>query len=120
MSSPDFTYGFDENQRTAMVTANEQVRDLIHQLLFTTPGERVMRPEFGSGLLQLTFEPNSDELASATRMLIVGALQEYLADRIRAHDVQVESRGPAIEVTVDYTVLATQARTVTQLSGARP
>lgn len=118
MSSPDFSYGFDANQRTAMVSANAQVRDLIHQLLFTTPGERVMRPDFGSGLLQLTFEPNSEELASATRMLVVAALQETLSDHLVTNDVQIFSEGGDLEVTVDYTVLATQTRVITRLTGA--
>ena len=48
----------------------DHVRDLIEQVLFTTPGERVNRPTFGSGLLQLVFAPNSDALAAATEMTV--------------------------------------------------
>ena len=49
-------------------------------MLFTAPGERVNRPDFGSGLLQLVFAPNSDELAGATQFLVQGALQQWLGD----------------------------------------
>ena len=51
---------------------DEHVRDLIEQLLFTSPGERVMRPDFGCGLLDLVFAPNSPELASTPRALRAG------------------------------------------------
>ena len=62
---------------------DEHVRDLIEQVLFTRPGERVNRPGFGSGLQQLVFAPNSPELAAAVQFLVQGALQQYLADVIR-------------------------------------
>jgi phage baseplate assembly protein W len=71
----DYPYRFDGRGRTATTTHDEHVRDMIEQLLFTTPGERVMRPDFGSGLMQLVFAPVDDELASATQLLVHGALQ---------------------------------------------
>jgi uncharacterized protein len=118
MTSPDFPYRFDSRNRTAMAAGDAQIRDLIEQLLFTTPGERVMRPDFGSGLLQLTFAPNGEELAAATKMLVQGALQEFLADRIKVHDVQIEAYDGTLKVAVDYTVTATQARRVERIDGA--
>ena len=48
----DFPYHFDGRDRTATVTEAEHVRDLIEQILFTSPGERVNRPEFGAGILE--------------------------------------------------------------------
>ena len=71
----------------------DHIRDLIAQVLFTSPGERVMRPDFGSGLLQLVFAPNSDVLAATTQMLVQSALQRWLGDRILVEAVSVESRG---------------------------
>ena len=61
----DFPFHFDDRGRTATTTLDDHVRDLIEQLLFTSPGERVNRPDFGAGLLQLVFAPNSAELAAA-------------------------------------------------------
>ena len=79
-------------------------------MLFTAPGERVNRPEFGSGLLQLVFAPNSDELAATTQFLVQGALQQWLGDLIEVEAVQVEAEDPTLRVTVQYVVRRTQKR----------
>ena len=104
----DYPYHFDFRGLTGEATTDDHIRDLIHQVLFTAPGERVNRPDFGAGLLQLTFEPNSDELASATRFLIQSALQRWLSDRISVENVLVENRDAAFHVTVEYILLRTQ------------
>ena len=51
----DFPYHFDSHGRTAAIDYDAHIRDLIEQVLFTAPGERVNRPDFGSGLLRLVF-----------------------------------------------------------------
>ena len=81
----DFPFHFDDRGRTAPTDDDDHVRDMIEQLLFTSPGERVNRPDFGSGLLQLVFAPNSPELAAAVQFMVQAALQQYLGDLI---DVQ--------------------------------
>ena len=73
-------------------TSDDHIRDLIEQVLFTAPGERVNRPNFGSGLLQLVFAPNSDELAAATQFLVQGALQQWLGDLIQVEGVERRER----------------------------
>ena len=55
----DFPFHFDARGRTATPPTTDHIRDMIEQLLFTAPGERVNRPDFGSGLLQMVFAPNS-------------------------------------------------------------
>lgn len=112
MVNVDFPYHYDGRGRTAATDEADHIRDLVHQLLFTSPGERVMRPSFGSGLLQLVFAPNREELAAATQMLVQGALQEWLGDRIQVNGVQVRAEDATLQVTVDYTVLKTQQRCV--------
>jgi len=112
----DFPYRVDDRGRTAEVDGDGHVRDMIEQLLFTTPGERVNRPDFGSGLMQLVFAPNSDELAATLQMLVQGALQQWLGDRIRVEEVVAESEDATLTVTVRYVVLATQERVTTQFS----
>ena len=104
----DFPYRFDGRGRTAETDDNEHIRDLIEQVLFTAPGERVNRPSFGSGLLRLVFAPNSDELAAATQFLVQGSLQQWLGDLIEVNDVQVVSDDATLAVTVVYTVRRTQ------------
>lgn len=114
MMNIDYPYHFDRTGRTADTTADEHIRDMIEQVLFTSPGERVNRPTFGCGLLQLVFEPNSSELAAATQYLVQGALQQWLGDLIRVEGVQVESEESTVRVMVQYTILRTQQRQTAQ------
>jgi phage baseplate assembly protein W len=116
----DFPYHFDTLGRTATASDDDHLRDMIHAVLFTAPGERVNRPEFGSGLLQMVFAPNSDELATATQFLVQGSLQRYLGDLISVEGVTVENEDSILRVTVAYTVRRTQERRVDQFSRAEP
>jgi phage baseplate assembly protein W len=104
----DYPYRFDGRGRTAETDDNEHIRDLIEQVLFTAPGERVNRPTFGSGLMRLVFAPNSEELAAATQFLVQGSLQQWLGDLIEVNDVQVVSEDSTLAVVVQYTVRRTQ------------
>jgi len=112
----DFQYSFSSRGRTADTTDDEHIRDLIEQVLFTAPGERVNRPDFGSGLMRLVFTPNSDELAAATQFLVQGSLQQWLGDLIEVNDVQVQSSDSSLLVVVQYTVRRTQQQQVAQFS----
>jgi phage baseplate assembly protein W len=105
MSDLDFPYRFDGLGRTATTDRDEHIRDLIEQVLLTAPGERVMRPDFGSGMLALVFEPNTSTLAATTQVLIQGALQQNLSDLIAVQAVQVVNDDAALRVEVSYVVL---------------
>lgn len=100
----------DARGRTAQTDTAAHLRDLIAQVLFTVPGERVNRPTFGSGLHQLVFAPNSDELATATQFMVQGALQQWLGDLIQVTAVAVQSEDAALRVTVEYLVRRTGER----------
>ena len=117
----DFPFHFDGRGKTAETSPEDYIRDLIEQVLFTVPGERVNQPEFGSGLLQLVFAPNSSELATATQALVQSALQRWLGDLIAIEGVEVESREETIRVTVKYVIRRTGTSQVAQFSreGAR-
>ncbi|HEY5306877.1 MAG TPA: GPW/gp25 family protein [Casimicrobiaceae bacterium] len=106
MTTLDHPYHFDGRGRTATTDALEHIRDLIEQVLFTAPGERVMRPDFGAGLLALVFEPNSSTLAATTQFLVQSGLQQHLSELIAVNAVTVENDDAALRVTVAYTVLA--------------
>ena len=112
----DFPYQIDRLGRTAAPDADAHIRDMIEQLLFTMPGERVMRPTFGSGLAQLVFQPNSEELATAVQFLVQGSLQQWLGELIVVEAVQVTSTESTIEVLVQYVLRRTQERQVEQFS----
>src|SRR5215510_8620224 len=100
MANLDYPYHFDGSGRTAETDGDAHIRDLIEQVLFTAPGERVNRPDFGSGLMQLVFAPNSDELAATTQFLAQGALQQWLGDLIEIESVQVQAVDATLTVTV--------------------
>jgi phage baseplate assembly protein W len=104
----DFPYHFDTRGRTAAIDYDAHIRDLIEQVLFTAPGERVNRPDFGSDLLRLVFAPNSDQLAATTQYLVQGSLQQYLGDLIQVDAVEVENEDSTLRVTVRYLIKRTQ------------
>ncbi len=97
-----YPYAHDRSGRTAATDQARHVRDLIEQLLFTEPGERVMRPDLGSGVAQLVFAPNAPELAGATQMLVQAALQKWLGGWITVLGVRVEALEAELRVTVQY------------------
>ena len=87
MQTLDYPYHFDGRGRTATTGEADHIRDLIEQVLFTSPGERVMRPDFGAGLLALVFEPNSSTLAATTQFLVQSGLQQHLSHLIAVNAV---------------------------------
>jgi phage baseplate assembly protein W len=107
-----FPLSFDGRGRTAQATTSEHIRDLIEQVLFTAPGERVNRPTFGSGVMQLVFAPNGDALAATTQMTVQGALQQWLGEHILVEAVDVANDDAKLTVTIQYTVRATGVREV--------
>jgi uncharacterized protein len=122
MTQIDHPFGFDGRGRTADTSLDDHVRDLIEQVLFTSPGERVNRPDFGSGVLQLVFAPNSAELAATSQFLVQGALHQWLGDLVEVEAVEVESDDATLRVTVAYGVRRGQRREVArfELGGAAP
>ncbi|MBA2715176.1 MAG: GPW/gp25 family protein [Rubrobacteraceae bacterium] len=103
----DHPLHLDGRGRVATTDADDHVRDMIYQVLFTNPGERVNLPDFGCGLLQLVFEPNSEALATATQFLVHGSLQRWLADVIQVDRVEISNREERLAVEVAYTRLDT-------------
>jgi phage baseplate assembly protein W len=111
----DFPFHFDRLGRTATLGPerdDDHIEQMIEELLFTNPGERVNRPDFGSGLLQLVFAPNSPELAATLQFTLQGALQRWLGDRIDLQSVAVTSESSAVQVVVSYVVRKTGAAQV--------
>ncbi len=103
----DFSYHFDSRGRTATTDRDDHVRDMIEQLIFTNPGERVNRPDFGSGLLQLVFGPNSPELAATVQFTLQAALQRWLGDLIQVRDLEVTSEDSTLRISLTYALVAT-------------
>ena len=114
----DFPFHFDGRGRTAATDDDDHIRDMIEEFLFTNPGERVNRPDFGAGLLQLVFAPNSPELATAVQFTIQAGLQRWLSDLIEVRNLQVTSDDAKLQVEVQYIVKRTgEQRSGTFVSG---
>jgi phage baseplate assembly protein W len=103
----DFPLHFNNRGRTAETDDDDHIRDMIEEFLFTNPGERVNRPDFGSGLLQMVFAPNSPEIASALQLTIQAGLQRWLGDVIVVQKVEVTSEEATLNVLVQYVVRRT-------------
>ena len=116
MMQIDYPFHLDGRGRTAYANRVEHIRDLIEQVLFTEPGERVNRPTFGSGLMQMVFAPNSDEQATAIQFLVQGALQQWLGDLVEIEVVQVENHDASMIVKIQYVVRQDQQRQVAEFS----
>ena len=118
MTAPtlDFPYHVDGRGRTATTGEDDHVRDMIWQVLFTSPGERVNRADFGCGLQALLFMPNSDVLAAASEALVKASLQKWLEVEIEVEAVEVAAIDSRLEVTVAYTRRATGERRVEEFT----
>lgn len=108
----NFPYQFDGRGRTEEAALADYVRQLVEQVLFTSPGERVNLPDFGSGLLQLPFAPNSMEMAAATRFSVESALQKWLSSYVKVQSVTASASDATLNVTVEYSLINTDVTQV--------
>lgn len=119
MMNVDFPFRFDGRRRTALADDDEHLRDMIEQFLFTSAGERVNRPDFGSGLMQLVFAPNSPEVAAALQHTVSAGLQRWLGDLIEVRALEVTSEDAVLRVALQYAVRRTgEVRSATFEQGA--
>jgi phage baseplate assembly protein W len=96
-----------QSGRTATTGDADHIRDMLEQLLFTNPGERVNRPTFGSGLLGRVFEPNSPEQAAVLQATMQAAVLQELGDLIELQTLEVTSEEEALRVIVNYAIRET-------------
>jgi uncharacterized protein len=123
MTRTDYAYPFridPASGQGAQTTYVSHVEQMIWQILLTAPGERVDLPEFGCGLRQLLFAPNSDALQATTSLMVRQSLARWLAGQIQVIGVTV-SPGPGgdysqIVVLVDYVLVETQSQQQTQVT----
>lgn len=103
----DYPWHFDDRGRTATTGDDAHIRDMLEQLIFTSPGERVNRPEFGSGIMQLVFAPNSPEVATGLQFSVQAAIQRWMSDLIELQHLSVVSEEARLSVDIRYLVRRT-------------
>jgi len=102
-----------EIERTGEVATAEtdaHIEQMIEQILFTNPGERVNRPDFGCGIYGMVFEPMSGEMIAVTQALVRGNLLKWLGDRIHLEQLEVEAQDSKLVVSITYVILRTGQR----------
>jgi phage baseplate assembly protein W len=122
MSRHDYAFPFridPVSGQAAQSPYGTHVEQMIRQVLLTAPGERVDLPEFGCGLRQLIFAPNSDALHATTQLIVRKALERWLGSQIDVQNVRVSS-GPGgdesqIVVEVDYLLIETRSKETTEI-----
>jgi uncharacterized protein len=102
-----FPYHLDDRGRTAPADSDAHIRQMLELLLLTRPGERVNRPDFGCGLLDLVFGPDSPEVAAALSVTIAAAVGQWLGDLISLTSLEVTAEDSTLNVSLAYQVLAT-------------
>ena len=109
----------DGVQRPHLATRGEHIRGQIEQILFTSPGERVFRPEFGAGVRALLFEPNASPLWQVTQRRLAAALGEALTGEVDPRTLEIEVSGDEAELTIRiaYTLAAIGRREELVLTG---
>jgi len=112
----NFPFHFDSRGHTASTYDDDHIRQMIEELLFTNPGERVNRPDFGSGLQQLVFGPNSPELAAALKFTLQATLQRWLGDLIQLQSLDVTSQESTISILIRYLVRRTNQQQTAQFT----
>lgn len=102
MTDIAYPFDIDSTGQTASAAADRHLRDLIEQILFTSPGERVMRPNFGAGIAALVFAPSGNALAAALETSAHAALQQGLGQRAEVSAVEVTAEDATLRVLVRY------------------
>ncbi len=112
------SYPFNIDDRGRVMEASEagHIRQLIEQVLFTAPGERVNRPNFGSGIRQMIFSPNSNEVATATELMVRAALEQWLGDLIEIEGLDVMAEESSLGITIQYMIRRSQQREIVEFS----
>jgi phage baseplate assembly protein W len=115
MMNIDYPFSFDSRGRTSLADTNDHIRDMLEQLLFTNPGERVNRPDFGSGIQQLIFAPTSPEVAAALQFTLKAAITRWLGDLIEVQALEVTSEDSTLSIFISYVVRRTNEPQEAQL-----
>jgi phage baseplate assembly protein W len=115
-----FPLRFDARGRTAECDDARHVRDMIEQLLFTMPGERVNRPDFGCGLMHAVFAANGPEIAAALEFNARAALQRYLGEVIEVTRLTAAADEAVLLVEIDYVIRRTGESRCERVAGIEP
>jgi Bacteriophage baseplate protein W len=117
----NFPYHLDPRGHTVVTRdRNDHIRQMLRQLLFTRPGERVNRPDFGCGLNDLVFEPNRGRLAAALEVTVVTSVGQWLGDVIQLQSVDIDNQDENLVVNIGYRIKSTGEQSHTTIAVTSP
>jgi phage baseplate assembly protein W len=88
----------------------KHVEELMMQVLLTSPGERINRPDFGCGVKRMIFAPNSKVSAALAQVTIFEGLTRWLGSVVTVDNVKVEPREETLDILIAYVLKARQER----------
>jgi len=97
-----------EKEGPVTSTRQEHVREQIEQVLYTSPKERLFRPEFGVGIRRLVFEPNNVALKNIIHKQLTVSLAQALYGEVdpRTLDVSIEQNDSELAIYISYVLAA--------------
>jgi uncharacterized protein len=108
--------GLDAYGHIALSSYDDHVLQSILLIVRTTPGERVMRPDFGAGLSTLAFEPMGSATAALVQHLVTQALARF-EPRVDVLSVNVNPPDPANpgELVIELSYRVRRTDTITNV-----
>ncbi|THD35872.1 MAG: hypothetical protein E7773_07945 [Sphingomonas sp.] len=97
-----FPYRLAPSGQTETSDLDDYIRDLLAQIVFTDPGERVNRPDFGCSLRRLVFTDGRSETTAAVEALIHSALRQWVGEVVQIQQVDVTTADSLVAVTIGY------------------
>jgi phage baseplate assembly protein W len=115
-----FPFRIDATSGQAALTPYAtHVDQMIRQILLTTPGERADLPDFGCGIRQMLFAPNSEALQASAQLFILQSLNKWLGDQIKVNQVKVTNGAnddaATLLIQIVYTLIETQSPQLTEV-----
>jgi phage baseplate assembly protein W len=101
-----FPFGRSQTAIPAPVEDEDLVKQSLIQIVTTARGERVMRPDFGSGAYAFVFENNDVILAELIRDELTAAISKF-EPRAIVRNIVVERDGSEVIITIHYIVSLT-------------
>jgi len=108
----DLAYPLRKDNRGRIASSGYlgHVRELVELVLFTRPGERVNRPDFGTAIPETVFERPTQEVLANVQFVVQTSLQKFMSDVIFVESVAVEGVDNRIEIIIIYLVLPLKER----------
>lgn len=95
---------------TVAYGGDAHVRQMLELLIFSLAGERVMRPELSSPVMQMVFGAGNGPVAIGLQAALQASITQWLGHVLELRDLSVkfDEKDVALEVVVTYETLASK------------